>query len=138
MVANVKKWLAAGVPIDGIGKILISDRPPFTITSHANFIIGSQAHLKPGQGAGFGAALKALAATGVKEVAITELDIEQAPAKDYKQVVQACLDVKKCVGITAWGLRDQDSWRASRNPLLFDSSYKPKAAYNAIVQTLKA
>ncbi len=33
-------------------------------------------------------------------------------------------------------LTSQDSWRPSGNPLLFDSSYQPKAAYNSIVQAL--
>ncbi|KAL4739876.1 glycoside hydrolase superfamily [Aspergillus similis] len=99
MASYVKKWLAEGVPIDGI-------------------------------------ALSSLANSGVSEVAITELDIAGAASSDYLNLLNACLNEQKCVGITVWGVSDKDSWRASDSPLLYDANYQPKDAYNAIVNAL--
>jgi len=65
MIRNVNKWVAAGVPIDGIG---------------------SQVHITGGQGSAAQGALQALASANVAEVAITELDIAQAPTSDYVAV----------------------------------------------------
>jgi len=69
--------------------------------------IGTQMHLNANDAAGVQAALIALASSGVSEIAITELDIQQASANDYITVVKACLSVPQCVGITSWGVSDK-------------------------------
>ncbi|KAF2219582.1 endo-1,4-beta-xylanase [Elsinoe ampelina] len=120
LINRVKAWREAGVPIDGIG---------------------SQSHLEAGSkfpsSTGSSGALKAICAV-VPECAVTELDIRQAAPEDYARVVQGCLAVENCVGITSWGVRDTDSWRASSTPLLFDDAFAPKAAYTAVLDAIKA
>ncbi|KAH3949287.1 beta-xylanase [Parastagonospora nodorum] len=113
--ANVKKWVAAGVPIDGTGS-----------QSH----LGGSWPIKD-----VPAALKMICAD-VKECAMTELDIKGASPTDFTTAVGACLDEKKCVGVTIWGVSDKDSWRKGENPLLFDQGYKAKEAYNALCTLL--
>ena len=81
--------------------------------------------------------LKALAAANVTEVAITELDITDAPPAEYEEVVTACYWVPTCVGITVWGVRDNESYRAAEHPLLFGESWAPKDAYYDIRDYLR-
>ena len=82
------------------------------------------------------AAMAALCAAA-PECALTEVDIQNAQQSDWSNVVKACLNQKNCVGITVWGVKDSDSWRPAGNPLLFDSSYKPKQAYNTVLAALQ-
>jgi len=116
MATYVKKWIAAGIPIDGIG---------------------AQAHLMAGEAGNVPASLRLLCAAA-PECALTEVDIVQASASDYVNTVKACVDIANCVGVTIWGVRDPDSWRAQSNPLLFNSGYSTKPAYGALVNTLGA
>ncbi|MEV4497687.1 endo-1,4-beta-xylanase [Micromonospora arborensis] len=79
--------------------------------------------------------LSSFAALGV-DVQITELDIQGASATTYRSVVEDCLAVARCNGITVWGIRDSDSWRASQTPLLFNSNGSKKPAYDAVLSAL--
>ncbi|CAE7128819.1 unnamed protein product [Rhizoctonia solani] len=115
LVNLVKRQRASGTPIDGIG---------------------SQAHLQANGAGNVRAALTALANSGVSEVAITELDIANASGTDYATAVKACLNVPKCVGITVWGVSDKNSWRASTNPLLFNSNFQRKPAYQSVISAM--
>ncbi|WP_370665866.1 endo-1,4-beta-xylanase [Streptomyces sp. IBSBF 2507] len=73
------------------------------------------------------------------DVQITELDIEgsgSAQAANYTKVVEACLAVSRCTGMTVWGVTDKYSWRSSGTPLLFDGNYDEKPAYDAVLSAL--
>ncbi|MEU4692681.1 endo-1,4-beta-xylanase [Actinoplanes sp. NPDC023714] len=117
--AMVQDFKARGVPIDCVG---------FQSHFNANSPLPSD----------YQANLQRFANLGV-DVQITELDIEGSGATQaatYASAVRACLAVTRCNGITVWGIRDTDSWRASGTPLLFDGSGNPKAAYTAVLNEL--
>jgi endo-1,4-beta-xylanase len=104
--------------------------------------VGLQSHFNPQSPvpSNYQTTISSFAALGV-DVQITELDIEgsgSAQAENYRKVVQACLNVARCTGITVWGVRDSDSWRSSGTPLLFDGSGNKKAAYTSVLNTLNA
>ena len=117
--AMVQDFKSRGVPIDCVG-----------FQSHFN-----SASPVPSD---YQANLQRFANLGV-DVQITELDIEgsgSTQADNYRRVVQACLAVTRCTGITVWGIRDSDSWRASGTPLLFDGNGNKKAAYTSTLAAL--
>lgn len=104
--------------------------------------VGFQAHFNSGNPVpnNYHETLGNFAALGV-DVQITELDIAgsgTSQAEQYRGIVQACLAVARCTGISVWGVRDSDSWRASDTPLLFDGNGNKKAAYNYTLDALNA
>ncbi|QFZ19088.1 endo-1,4-beta-xylanase [Saccharothrix syringae] len=115
----VRDFRSRGVPIDCVG-----------VQSH----FGSYNPVP----ADYRTTLRSFAELGV-DVQVTELDVEgsgAAQADGYRRVVEACLSVARCTGITVWGIRDPDSWRASGTPLLFDANGDKKPAYHAVRQVL--
>ena len=94
--------------------------------------VGFQSHFNSGSpyNSNFRTTLQSFAALGV-DVAITELDIQGASPTTYANVVNDCLAVARCLGITVWGVRDSDSWRSEHTPLLFDGNGNKKAAYTS-------
>ncbi|KAK4463591.1 endo-1,4-beta-xylanase D [Cladorrhinum samala] len=90
----------------------------------------------------------------VDEVAFTEVDIRhtklptsaadrEQQAIDFLEVVGACLETKKCVGITVWDFADQYSWIPGQYPgegeaCLWDKNYNKKPAYTSIASLLQS
>lgn len=90
---------------------------------------------------------------GIEELAFTEVDIRhtklpigaaerEQQGKDYVEVVGACLETPKCIGVTVWDFTDRYSWIPSQFPgegeaCLFDSSLNKKPAYTAVANLLK-
>ncbi|MER6323720.1 endo-1,4-beta-xylanase [Streptomyces coelicoflavus] len=99
--------------------------------------VGFQSHFNSGSpyDSNFRTTLQNFAALGV-DVAVTELDIQGASPTTYANVVNDCLAVSRCLGITVWGVRDSDSWRSEHTPLLFNNDGSKKAAYSAVLNAL--
>ncbi|MGA4983313.1 endo-1,4-beta-xylanase [Streptomyces sp. GESEQ-13] len=118
MYRMVKDFKQRGVPID---------------------CVGFQSHFNSGSpyNSNFRTTLQEFAALGV-DVAITELDIQGASPTTYAAVVNDCLAVSRCLGVTVWGVRDMDSWRSSDTPLLFNNDGSKKQAYTAVLNALNA
>ncbi|KAK0754872.1 glycoside hydrolase family 10 protein [Schizothecium vesticola] len=118
--------------------------------------IGFQAHFRVGQTPNRTALVtlqNRFVALGL-ETSFTELDVAHLTlpanatavarqATDYVGVVQACLDVPRCVGIVVWQFTDKYSWIPNTFPglgdaCLFDRDFKPKPAYTAVASVLAA
>ncbi|KAF2622107.1 glycoside hydrolase family 10 protein [Macroventuria anomochaeta] len=136
----VKLIKSYGVRIDGVGyqAHLASESTPT-----APGAVPDQATLE--------AALKATANEGV-DVVYTEIDVRMnTPATPEKLKVQAdaweriarsCIAVKRCVGMTVWGISDKYSWipgvfATEGAALLWDENYQKKPAYNGFLKGIK-
>jgi endo-1,4-beta-xylanase len=119
--AMVRDFKQRGVPIDCVG-----------LQSHFGFGIPYPASYRT--------TLSSFAALGV-DVEISQLDVVGSGAEQantYRSVVNDCLAVARCTGITVWGVRDSDSWRSNGTPLLFDAAGGKKAAYDAVLAALNS
>ncbi|KAK0613307.1 glycoside hydrolase superfamily [Immersiella caudata] len=134
-LAMVKTVQAAGARIDGIGM---------------------QGHSRVGKSPSKRELMDTMARFSelVQEVAFTEVDIRhtklpttaadrEQQAKDYVDVVGACLETPKCVGITIWDYTDQYSWIPGQYPgegeaCLWDRSYNKKVAYTSVASLLQS
>ncbi|KAI5121546.1 hypothetical protein M0805_002605 [Coniferiporia weirii] len=115
--------------------------------------VGFQSHFIVGEvPTDLQANLQRFADAGV-DVAITELDVRMpVPASaanlaqqavDYAFVVDACLAVSRCVGITIWGITDLYSWVPGTFPdqgaaLPWDDSYNEKASFTSTLNALSS
>jgi endo-1,4-beta-xylanase len=128
--ALVQELLAQGAPLDGVG-----------FQAHVGLIPPAQ---YPGR-ATVEASLRRFAALGL-DVELTELDVALVfrpgdvasrfarQGDDYRALVEACLAVPRCTGVTTWGLGDRLTWLRSFFgfqdwPLPFDDAWVRKPAY---------
>ena len=130
MFSLAQSLLAQGVPLNGIG-----------FESH--FILGQIP-------SDMEANMQRFANLGL-DVAVTELDDRiqlpastanlQQQANDFAAVVNDCLGVSRCVGVTQWGIGDADSWIPGTfsgfgAATMYDNNYQPKPSYFAVVNAL--
>lgn len=134
--AMVKDFRRRGIPIDGVGlQMHISqlDFDPSAVSANIQRLtkLGLQVH--------------------ITEVDVSlPLDSGGSPAADdlirqadiYRSIVRVCLQNAGCTAIQTWGFTDKYSWIGSHShgthgaALLFDRLYRPKPAYDAIMEEI--
>lgn len=107
--------------------------------------VGMQSHLSTSYPSVqlYRAAVEKYATIGC-DIQVTELDITLADGADFNKQAQMYRDLfdiyreyKDDISLVAfWGTNDETSWRASGKPLIF-SEYRPKVAYDKIVEGLE-
>jgi endo-1,4-beta-xylanase len=143
----LKDFKRRGVPIDGIGLQMHISSTDFDEAALANNIarlagLGLQVHITeldvalPLISAGNDSTGNDSAGSRARE------DDLQRQADVYRGVVRACLRSPGCTAIQTWGFTDKYSWIGSHShhtmgaALPFDQSYKPKPAYDAMMEEM--
>ncbi len=124
------------------------------INSSGHYIdgIGMQSHLNVTNNGGsdpfpsvsmYRQALDKFSKTGL-DIQITELDATvnnkrfDLQAKYYSDIMDAIVDYKDYVSaVVVWGTTDDLSWRADRDPLLFNQDYSVKPCFESIVDGIE-
>jgi len=132
----LKKLLAKGVPIHGVG-----------FQGHFGLEYGgapSKATIK--------ASIDRFAKLGLY-VQFTEIDVRipkdvtpqklQEQANSYRNIFSAALEHPACNAVLVWGIHDGHTWvdyvfPGTTAPLLFDAEFNPKPAYDAVRECLIA
>ena len=116
----------AGIPIDGVGL-------------QCHFSIGDVDSLRLDQTIG------RFEEAGLKCI-ITELDMGipdtsdknlEEQARSYRVITDIMLNHDNCTSMVIWGLKDNNSWRESSNPLLFTAQLDKKPAYFAVRSAMR-
>jgi hypothetical protein len=128
---------ARGIPIHGVGL-------------QAHFDVGSINYNSVAEN------IQRLGELGL-QVQITELDIKYRDAepsdailvqqaRDYRRVMEVCLENPACTAFIVWGVSDRFTWLRGENlgffynpavaPLLFDDDYAPKPPYFEVLDAL--
>jgi GH35 family endo-1,4-beta-xylanase len=115
-----------GIPIDGVG-----------IQCH--FSVGDVDSVMLDR------TIRRFAEAGLKCI-ITELDMGisstssknlEEQARNYRVITDIVLNNDNCPSMVIWGLKDNNSWRESSNPLLYTSSIGKKPAWYAVRSALR-
>lgn len=116
----------SGIPIDGVGL-------------QCHFSIGDVDSLHLDN------TIRRFAEAGMKCI-ITELDMGvpstssanlEEQARNYRVITDIVLNNDNCPNMVIWGLKDNNSWRDSSNPLLYTSGIGKKPAWYAVRSALR-
>ncbi len=126
LLSKVKRMLANGIPIHGVGfqchesAFKFEDLPIIYDNMKRNFERFTELGL---------------------DIAITELDIESSDralqGANYRMYLRAAFEIPRFKTLLVWGVSDRDSWRSSGTPLLYDGNFEPKPCHDSLLAFLE-